>query len=376
MQKRIGQFYLIPLILMIGVSGVALAAKGQTETEQSLSKIAQEIKKLNEQDIQLEGQAGKLSRQLRESSKRLDSVSRKAKKLNAEIRQQEQALTKLLQRKDDALMQRERSQVSLQKNLIAQQKIKRSMKASALDSSQVGEVLRLEYWLNHLNREHTSLIADLRALHDELDAAEQTYQEKLVSIRSQRKALNQQQASLKDERKKREKLVSKIKSQRKANDGRKKALKADQVRLTKLLERLKFTERFPEFAADGKTPFGKLKGKLPWPVKARPVKSQFSSGVTLTVKPGTSVRAISHGRVMFADWMKGFGMLVIIDHGDGYLSLYGHNESLYTKAGEWVEPGTVVSSSGQSTVGGDAGVYFEIRRKARALNPTKWCVKR
>ena len=69
-------------------------------------------------------------------------------------------------------------------------------------------------------------------------------------------------------------------------------------------------------------------------------------------------------------------MLVIVDHGDGYLSLYGHNESLYAKAGDWVEPGTVVSASGQSSVGGLEGVYFEIRRKATALNPKDWCRKR
>lgn len=376
MQNQIRQFLQFSLIVWLCLSGSVQAAKERSEAEKSLSEIAAEIQKLNEKDMKLEGEAGKLSRQLRESSKKLNSVSQKAKALNANIKTQEDGLSRIQERKSTALNRRAASQEALQKNLILQQKIRRSMKASPLDSSQVGTALRLEYWLTHLNRQHQALIEDLRATTNELAATEKAYVEQLQSIREQRQALDKQQKALESARRNQKKLVSKIKSQRAANNTRKKTLVADQERLNKLVERLKFAEKFPEISADGKTAFGKLKGKLPWPVKGRVEKSQFSSGVTLAVVPGTQVHAVSHGRVLFADWMKGFGMLVIIDHGDGYLSLYGHNESLSTKSGDWVEPGTVISSSGQSTVGGDAGVYFEIRRKARALKPTEWCVSR
>lgn len=376
MKYKISHFLIKLLILAVCLAGIAHAAKDKAATEKSLSQIATEIQKLNEQDMKLEGEVGALSRKLRDNSRTLNAIGKKARRFEEQVESQEAALEALQLRKDKALKARAEAQQALQKNLISQQKIRRGMKASPLDSSKVGEAIRLQYWLDYLNRQHQELIEELRGTAVELSATQASYEEKLAAIRKQRKALEKEQQSLKKERQKQKRLVSDIDRKRKANNSRKKTLQADQARLKKLLERLKFAEQFPEFAQEGKVPFAKLKGKLPWPVKGKRENNKFSSGVTLQVKPGTQVRAISHGRVLFADWMKGFGMLVIVDHGDGYLSLYGHNESLYAKAGDWVEPGTVVSVSGQSSVGGLPGVYFEIRRKARALNPAQWCRNR
>jgi septal ring factor EnvC (AmiA/AmiB activator) len=83
--------------------------------------------------------------------------------------------------------------------------------------------------------------------------------------------------------------------------------------------------------------------------------------------------AVSHGRIAFADWLRGMGNLVIIDHGNSYLSLYGHNESLFKNAGEWVEAGEVIASIGSSGGQKKAGLYFEIRKRGKPQNPTTWC---
>ncbi|MCP3688547.1 MAG: peptidoglycan DD-metalloendopeptidase family protein, partial [Gammaproteobacteria bacterium] len=95
--------------------------------------------------------------------------------------------------------------------------------------------------------------------------------------------------------------------------------------------------------------------------------------VIIQAPTGRHVKAISHGRVAFADWLRGLGNLVIIDHGNSYLSLYGHNESLFKSAGEWVEPGDIIGSIGSSGGQEKPGLYFEIRRKGKPQNPTKWC---
>ena len=85
------------------------------------------------------------------------------------------------------------------------------------------------------------------------------------------------------------------------------------------------------------------------------------------------VRAVSHGRVAFADWLRGLGNLVIIDHGNSYLSLYGHNESLFKSAGEWVKPETSSAVSAIAAARTRPGLYFEIRKKGKPQNPTRWC---
>ncbi|MBK3874021.1 murein hydrolase activator EnvC family protein [Stutzerimonas frequens] len=130
-------------------------------------------------------------------------------------------------------------------------------------------------------------------------------------------------------------------------------------------------------------PFAQAKGKLPWPVDGRLVARYGTprggdartkwDGVLIGASAGTQVRAVHGGRVVFADWLRGAGLLVILDHGNGYLSLYGHNQSLLRDAGEIVEAGdpiaTVGTSGGQET----AALYFAIRQQGRPSDPTQWC---
>jgi septal ring factor EnvC (AmiA/AmiB activator) len=102
-------------------------------------------------------------------------------------------------------------------------------------------------------------------------------------------------------------------------------------------------------------------GKLTW------------DGVLIAAPEGREVRAIHHGRVAFADWLRGFGLLLIIDHGDGFMSLYGHNQSLFKETGEWVEPGEVVAQVGSSGGRTRSGIYFGIRHNGEPQNPQQWC---
>ena len=132
------------------------------------------------------------------------------------------------------------------------------------------------------------------------------------------------------------------------------------------------------------TPFGKLKGKLVWPALGK-VKRLFGKkrqsgrlrwkGVLIEARQGNNVRAVAAGRVAYADWLRGYGLLLIIDHGDGYMSLYGHNESLFKETGDWVSAGDVIASVGKSGGRKLSSLYFEIRHKGKPVNPTRWCKK-
>jgi murein hydrolase activator len=156
-------------------------------------------------------------------------------------------------------------------------------------------------------------------------------------------------------------------------------LRADEKRLTELVEQL--TELMAGFPVDTDQPFGKLKGALAWPVQGRlagdygkprdggPVKW---SGVLLEASQGAPVHAVYHGRVAFADWLPGLGLLVIVDHGDGYMSLYGHNEALLKEPGDWVGPGEPIAQVGDTGGRARPALYFEIRHNGEPVNPHPW----
>ena len=152
--------------------------------------------------------------------------------------------------------------------------------------------------------------------------------------------------------------------------------------LEKLIEQLRRAiEEFPELAGQ---PFGRVRGKLPWPVKGAllarfgqlrsggPLKWQ---GVVIGANRGTQVRALFPGRVVYADWLPGLGLLLVLDHGGGYMSLYGHNEQLYRRVGDRVAAGDALAAVGDAAGFGKPGLYLEIRQGRQALDPAAWLRK-
>ncbi|WP_246237609.1 murein hydrolase activator EnvC family protein [Caldichromatium japonicum] len=128
--------------------------------------------------------------------------------------------------------------------------------------------------------------------------------------------------------------------------------------------------------------FAEMKGRLSWPLLEGRILAPFGSrkrgseltwdGVLLAVREGEEVRAVKDGRVVYADWLRGFGLLIVLDHGDGYMTLYGHNKALLREVGEWVASGDPIALSSDGS-GSDASLYFAIRYKGRPQDPAVWC---
>ena len=169
-----------------------------------------------------------------------------------------------------------------------------------------------------------------------------------------------------------------------ANEGREiERLAAQEKDLARLIAEL--TSILSDYPISAEEPFAEYRGRLTWPVAGTLVHDfgqprvggQLKwNGVVLAAARGREVRAVYHGRVAFADWLAGMGLLVIVDHGDGYMTLYGYNETILKSAGDWVAPGDVLATVGDS--GGQArpGLYFEIRNGTRPLNPRRWVTRR
>ncbi|MBF8754245.1 murein hydrolase activator EnvC family protein [Pseudomonas guariconensis] len=185
---------------------------------------------------------------------------------------------------------------------------------------------------------------------------------------------------------------------REAEEARKKALLAQQQAEEKRRQQQALAANEEEAPKKARTTLGPIvssdgasyggafsaaRGKLPWPVNGR-LLARFGEarggdarakwdGVMIGANPGTQVRAVHGGRVVFADWLRGAGLLVILDHGNGYLSLYGHNQSLLKRAGDIVKAGEAISTVGDSGGQDSSGLYFAIRQQGRPTDPSQWC---
>lgn len=159
-------------------------------------------------------------------------------------------------------------------------------------------------------------------------------------------------------------------------------LAAQEKDLARLIAEL--TSILSDYPITAEEPFSTFKGRLTWPV-AGSLLHEFGqprgsgglkwNGVVLAAPRGREVRTIYHGRVVFADWLAGLGLLVIVDHGEGYMTLYGYNESILANTGDWVAPGDAIATVGDSGGQLAASLYFEIRKDTSPVNPRNWVTK-
>jgi len=183
-------------------------------------------------------------------------------------------------------------------------------------------------------------------------------------------------------RDRRSQTLTALQSQIKSRGDQLSRLERDAMTLERLVEQLR--RAMQDFPVLAQQPFERVKGKLPWPAKGKllarfgqlraggPLKWQ---GLLIDTQRGAQVRAPFHGRVVYADWLPGMGLLLVLDHGNGYMSLYGHNEQLFKAVGDQVKPGDVISTAGSSGGNANAGLYMEIRKGGQPLDPLGWLSK-
>ncbi len=247
------------------------------------------------------------------------------------------------------------------------------------DPSRLG---RLMVWYAYFGRARAD---QLTAINEHLAHLE-LLSEKIAAEAAQLEQLEKQQsqqvnalASARDQRKT---TLAEVQSRiRSRNDELAKARREAQA-LEKLVEQLR--RAIQEFPDLGDSPFAKVRGKLPWPVKG-PLLAKFGQlrsggplkwhGIVIGTERGAQVRAPYPGRVVYADWLPGLGLLLVLDHGGGFMSLYGHNEQLYRRVGDRVSPGDLLSAVGDASGFGKPGLYLEIRKGRDPLDPLPWLTR-
>ena len=232
-----------------------------------------------------------------------------------------------------------------------------------------------DYRANNIGAVSTK-IRELSGMHSEVAAEEA----RLADLARTRSAELEKLAAAQQER---QALLVALKD-RMAAEGREiERLAAQEKDLARLIAEL--TSILSDYPITSEEPFSEHRGRLTWPV-AGTLRRDFGqprdggelkwNGVVLAAPRGREVRSVYHGRVAFADWLAGMGLLVIVDHGEGYMTLYGYNETILKNAGDWVAPGDVIATVGDSGGQSEAGLYFEIRRGTQPLNPRRWVTRR
>lgn len=251
-----------------------------------------------------------------------------------------------------------------------------------LNQSDPAKAARTMAYYGYFSRARAERITNLNERIAHLDLLK----ERIAAEAERLKAIEQDNArevrALADARARRAKTLAQIQSKLNTRSAELAKLEREARALEKLVEELRRAiEEFPDLAD---LPFNRARGKLPWPVKGKllarfgqlraggPLKWQ---GILIAAPRGTQVRALYPGRVVYADWLPGLGLLIVLDHGSGYMSLYGHNEQLYRRVGDRVDAGDVLGAVGDAAGVGQPALYLEIRRGREAVDPLPWLTK-
>ncbi|MBX2810064.1 MAG: peptidoglycan DD-metalloendopeptidase family protein [Cellvibrionaceae bacterium] len=376
-------------VLMCCLAGLPVNASGQNTStqeeadyERQLQALAGTIEKLQRELNKVKSSRGKLEASLQQSE------------INAsELTQKIEAIKAALAREKKQLRQHQRQRADLEVSRQQQQQ-------------QISQVVRQAYALGRqsqikllLNQQEPYRISRLLRYHDYIVSAQKqkldTYLQTIetltaletaiantsLQLQNHQQTLNKRYKRLQDTQAQRLQTLAKLTADARDKDQQLNRLQLDRGRLEQLLEEAsKALSELVLPRADAQ-PFSQVQGQLPYPVKGRVINRYNSpklggklrwKGIFMSAEPGAKIISVHHGRVIFSDYLRGHGLLLIIDHGDGYMSLYAHNQTLLKETGDWVHNGEAIATLGNTGGQRQAGLYFEIRLKGKPLNPQRW----
>ncbi|WP_164133491.1 murein hydrolase activator EnvC family protein [Stenotrophomonas maltophilia] len=417
---RGGRCLLLGLALALALP-LPSGAQTTRETERKLQKLRTELKGVAQERRQIEGQRGQASQQLREADEKVARTGRALAQTEAALREQGRALAEAEQRRS-----------TLQGNLAQQHRELAGLLRAAyqlgnhaplkllLSQDTVADANRALAYHRYLQRERAQRITTLTADLKELEALQAQIAERKQKLQGAQQDQKQQAAALEADRRDRARTVASLDERFKDQREKEQALGQDAKALETLLANLRAAAARAEAerraaarraaaekaaaeraarqaAAQGRPPPPPTKvppavasapapkvGGLGWPLSGNLLAryggklpdGRTSSGVLIGAPAGSTVTAVADGTVVFSDWMTGYGMILIVDHGNGYMSLYAHNDTLLKDAGARVSRGDAVAKVGNSGGQGVTALYFELRRGGQPVNPDSWLQRR
>ena len=361
-------------------TGTVVGEGYHTQAEQ-LEKLRAQIAGIRDELRGEHRRADSFTRELQHLDESIGQAAAGVRELEADIRTRRDRAAELEER-----YQRRSAELARQRDYLAREVVaaytlgRDEYLRLILNQEDPSRLERVQVYYEYLNE------ARSRRIHDAVQALQSIYslQQKLQAELARLAQLKQlrvaRQQALQRDRRQRAVLLQELR-RRMADGGRRlRQLQANEAELASLVQRLR--QALADIPADsgGERPFRARKGRLAWPLTGQLIAHYGAErdagvrwhGVFIAAAEGSAVHAVAAGRVVFADWLRGLGLLLIIDHGRGYMTLYGHNQSLYKEVGDWVEAGEVIAAVGGSGGENRAGLYFEVRVRGKPDNPLAW----
>jgi septal ring factor EnvC (AmiA/AmiB activator) len=376
--KVISRCFLLSLFLLSSFGWAAGEPQTPAEAKQQIQALQKDLKELNTWLKNLKSERSGVEKQLESKEKDIQELLKKIQTIQENLKKGEKQLSELRvqQRSLQLSIQQQNDQIAAQLRAVYRSGDEESIKL-LLNGDDSEDSERLVQYNRYFSTARQSLINGFVNEVSDLNLVEK-------SIRSHRAQQAREEIALKEERTRltgqqaeRRNLLVKLNKELANGDKRSQQLLKDQKNLQDMLKRL--DEALADIQIpDPDVPFASQRGKLVRPlskISSLPTNGSINlGGVTLRAQEGEPVRAIFQGRVVFSDWMRGFGFLLILDHGDGYMSLYGYNQSLLKDVGEWVGANDVVAMAGSTGGRPDSALFFAIRHNGAPLKPLSWVV--
>ena len=373
---------LVFCLLLLAPAGIWADADDIAEREQQLSELRAEIERIERGLDAQRAQRDAVAEEQRQLEQSVSRSARRARELEAEARGVGDLIADLEQQQAEHEADAEAQRQQLAEEIRAVHRIGAQPALKLLlNQEDPAELGRMLVYLERLGaqrelrlQEAAAAVAELRANQEELAAQRQ----RLDQLRREQDEEARRLAQRRDER---AELQARLDAEIASEDARLACMAEDEEELQTLLDELQ--QALAEIPQQDRAmqPFPEQRGGLRWPLEGKIMARYGSSrgrsgdrwrGMMLAADRGTPVAAVANGQVVFANWLRGQGLLMIIDHGDGHMTLYGNNDSLYRDVGDWVEAGDVIASSGDTGTGGRSALYFELRVGGEPRDPMTW----
>ncbi len=354
--------------------------------EERLQKLRSRIETLQEKLNETRGRRDSVREEVRNLEQRIGGLLHNIGKTDARLRTNERRLADL-----KARAARESGNLALQRKQLGRQIYTAYVTGNQdypkmlLNQESPTSVARVLTYYRYLNRERTQRITDIEATLSQLDVLDKQIRKQSEELETLRSTQHEQKTALETARTRRGELLASLNREVHSRSEEIDKLRSDEKRLEQLVEELKTVLPDTPPPSGTEARFTKLRGRLPLPTQGR-ILARYGAqknvgslkwrGLFISGREGQNVISVHRGRVVFADWLRGFGLLLILDHGDGYMTLYGHNQSLHKAVGEWVEAGEIIASLGNTGDVAQPGLYFEIRQNGEPRDPLIWCKAR
>jgi septal ring factor EnvC (AmiA/AmiB activator) len=381
-RRRTISFLLTFILAMATPVFAEVSSSDPEKLKQELESLEAEIAKFQELMKNTENQKSDLEDTLEVNEKSIGRILKKIKQIQEDLVRSEDKLSSLTG---------EQNQLNKQK-AIQQDHIIQQIRAShelgnqqylkvVLNQEDPNQLARMLTYYDYFNRARLERIESYEATIAELDIIEAKITAQVLSLNNQQMQLDEQKSGLLVVQAQKELVLVALNEEISRTGDAIEKRESDRERLEALLERIVAGIANLPTSADA-VPFSNMRGNLFLPAAGKIIRTFGArrsegklrwDGVLIKTDEGEPVHSIHYGRVVFSDWLRGYGLLLIINHGEGYMSLYGHNQVLFRETGDWVTAGELIANVGNSGGQRESGLYFEIRSAGKPSDPQLWC---